>query len=59
MVVMDDCRRSPTKRDIVGWVDRAMADMKEEVGIIHNAWSKTGYKWFAKEGGREEENGIN
>jgi hypothetical protein len=36
-----------------------MADMKEEVGIIHNAWSKTGYKWFAKEGGREEENGIN
>jgi len=24
--------------------------MKEEVGIVRNAWSKMGYEWFAKEG---------
>ena len=41
---------SPQRRDVAGWVDRAMTEMKEEVGIIRNAWSKIGYKWFANEG---------
>jgi hypothetical protein len=43
---------SPTRRDVAGWVDRAMAEMKNEVGISRNAWSKTGYEWFPKEGGQ-------
>ncbi len=29
---------SPTRRDVAGWVDRAMTEMKEEVGIVRNAW---------------------
>jgi len=41
----------PSRRDVAGWVDRAMAEMKDEVGICRNAWLKTGYKWFPKEGG--------
>ncbi len=40
----------PTRRDVATWVDRAMAEMKSEVGIIRNAWLKTGYEWFPKEG---------
>ena len=43
---------SPTRRDVAGWVDRAMAEMKNEVGISRIAWSKTGYEWFPKEGGQ-------
>jgi hypothetical protein len=55
--VVDDFQRKihgttslPTRRDIAGWVDRVMTEMKEEVGIVCNAWLKTGYEWFAKEG---------
>jgi hypothetical protein len=43
----------PTRRDVATWVDRAMAEMKSKVGIIHNAWLKTGYGWFPKEGSEE------
>jgi hypothetical protein len=47
----------PTRRNVATWVDRAMAEMKSQVGIIRNAWLKTGYEWFPKEG-REEGNII-
>ena len=40
---------APMRRDVATWVDRAMAEMKSEVGIIRNAWLKTGYEWFPKE----------
>jgi len=40
----------PMRRDVATWFDRAMAEMKSEVGIIRNAWLKTGYEWFPKEG---------
>ncbi len=39
----------PSRRDVAGWVDRAMAEMKGEERIIENAWRKTGYEWFPKE----------
>ena len=38
--------------DVAGWVDRVMVEMKNKVGISRNVWSKTGYKWFPKEGGQ-------
>ena len=43
---------SPSRRDVAGWVDRAMAEMKNEAGAVvcRNAWTKTGYKWFPKDG---------
>jgi len=47
----------PTRRDVAMCVDWAMAEMKSEVGIIRNAWLKTGYEWFPKEG-KEEGNII-
>jgi len=47
----------PTRRNVATWVNRAMAEMKSEVGIIRNAWLKMGYEWFPKEG-REEGNII-
>ena len=46
----------PMRRDVAGWVDRAMAEMKSKVGICRNAWLKTSYKWFPKGGGQEEAN---
>ena len=62
---MDDCRRSHPRHDeptnearLATWVDRAMAEMKSEVGIICNAWLKTGYEWFPKEGSEQEVNII-
>ncbi len=42
---------SPMRHDVVGWVDQAMREMKQVVGIIRNAWTKAGYEWFAKEEG--------
>ena len=39
----------PSRRDVAGWVDRAMEEMKREERIIKNAWRKTGYEWFPKE----------
>ncbi len=48
----------PTRRDIATWVDRAMAEMKSAVGIVCNAWLKTGYEWFPKEGSEQEGNII-
>ncbi len=47
--IINGTTSSPTRRDVAGWVDRAMGEMKEVVGIIHNAWTKTGYEWFAKD----------
>ncbi len=49
---------SPQRRDVAGWVDRAMTKMKEEVGITRNAWSKTGYACFVKEWRVAEEGDI-
>jgi hypothetical protein len=42
---------SPMRCDVAGWVNQAMREMKEAMGIICNAWTKTGYEWFAKEKG--------
>jgi hypothetical protein len=36
-----------------------MTEMKDVVGIVRNAWSKTGYEWFPKEGGQETNDGVN
>jgi hypothetical protein len=41
----------PSRHDVTGWVDCAMEEMKREERIIKNAWRKTGYEWFPKEGG--------
>ena len=41
--------KPPSRRDVVGWVDRAMTEMKGKEQIIKNAWRKTGYEWFPKE----------
>ena len=32
-----------------------MAEMKGEEQIIKNAWTKTGYQWWDKDGGGDEE----
>jgi len=40
----------PTRRDVMGWIDRAVAEMRSEGTICRNAWQKTGYEWFANEG---------
>jgi hypothetical protein len=42
---------SPTRRDVAVWVDKAMAQMKEEPQIIKNAWLKMGFAWFNEEEG--------
>jgi hypothetical protein len=47
--IIHETTSSPTRLDVAGWVDRAMTEMKEEVGIVRNAWSKMGYELFAKE----------
>ena len=41
------------RHNVATWVNRAMAEMKSKVGIIRNAWLKTGYEWFPKEGSEE------
>jgi hypothetical protein len=41
----------PTRCDVTVWVNKAMAQMKEERRIIKNAWLKTGFKWFDKQEG--------
>ena len=51
--------KTSSRRDVAGWVDQAMVEMKNEVRIWHNAWSKNGYKWFPKEGGQETINDGN
>jgi len=45
----------PSRRDVAGWIDRAIAEMKGEEQIIKNAWTKTGYQWWDKDGGGDEE----
>ena len=47
-----------TRRDVAGWVDRAVAEMRNKGTICRNAWSKTGYEWFPKEGSEQEGNMI-
>jgi hypothetical protein len=42
----------PSRRDVAGWVDRGIEEMKREGRIIKNALRKTGYEWFPKEGGK-------
>jgi hypothetical protein len=56
--VIHGATSTPTRRDVATWVDRAMAEMKSAVGIVRNAWLKTGYEWFPKEGSEQEENII-
>jgi hypothetical protein len=41
--------KPPSQRDVAGWVDRAMTEMKGKEQIIKNAWRKMGYEWFPKE----------
>ena len=48
----------PTRRDVAGWVDRAVAEMRNKGTICRNAWSKTGYEWFPKERSKQEGNII-
>ena len=47
--VIHGTTKPPSRRDVAGWVDRAMAEMKGKEQIIKNAWRKTGYEWFPKE----------
>ncbi len=42
--------RPPSWRDVAEWINHAMAEMMGEERIIKNAWRKTRYKWFLKEG---------
>ena len=51
---------TPTRRDVAGWVDCPMAEMTGEEQIMKNAWMKTGYEWWPKEGGviPENEGGV-
>jgi hypothetical protein len=42
----------PTRRGIAVWVDKAMAQLKEEQRIIKNAWLKMGFEWFDKQEGK-------
>ena len=44
----------PSRRDVAGWVNHTIAEMKGEEQIVKNAWMKTGYEWWPKEGGRPE-----
>ena len=39
--------RSPTRLDVATWIANTMEEMKGEGVIVHNAWKKTDYKWFA------------
>ncbi len=41
----------PRRRDVAVWVDKAMAQIKEEQQIINNAWLKMGFAWFNREEG--------
>jgi hypothetical protein len=41
----------PTRCDVAVWVDKVMAQMKEEQRIMKNAWLKMGFKWFDKQEG--------
>jgi hypothetical protein len=40
----------PSQHDVAGWVDHTMVEMKGEEQILKNAWMKTGYEWWPKEG---------
>ena len=40
----------PSRRDVAGLVNCTMAEMKGGEQIMKNAWMKTGYKWWPKEG---------
>jgi hypothetical protein len=42
---------TPTRRDVAVWVDKVMAQMKEEQRIIKIARLKMGFAWFDKEEG--------
>jgi hypothetical protein len=39
------------RHNVAVWVDKAMAQMKEEQWIIKNSWLKTGFEWFDKQEG--------
>jgi hypothetical protein len=49
--VQEGTTNSPMRRDVAVWVDKAMAQMKEERRIIKNALLKTGFEWFDKQEG--------
>jgi hypothetical protein len=45
------CNKLADKAQCCRWVDKAMAQMKEEQRIIKNAWLKMGFAWFNEEEG--------
>ncbi len=49
--VQEGTTSSPTRHDVAVWVNKAMAQMKEEQRIIKNAWLKMGFEWFDKQEG--------
>ena len=49
--VQEGTTRLPMRCDVAVWVDKAMAQMKEEQRIIKNAWLKMGFEWFDKQEG--------
>jgi len=50
---------TPTRLKVATWVDQAIADMSAKLGIVRNAWLKSGYEWFDKnEGVVVEEEGL-
>jgi hypothetical protein len=46
----------PTRHDIGAWLDRVMAEMKREQGIVRNVWLKTGFQ-LVPEGGASDVGG--
>jgi hypothetical protein len=48
--VIHETTNLPSRRDIAGWVDHTIAEMKGDEQIMKNVWMKTGYKWWPKVG---------
>ncbi len=49
--IKEGTTRLLTRCDFAVWVDKAMAQIKEEQQLIKNAWFKTGFVGFDKEEG--------
>ncbi len=53
-VVDDSLRHHPWhneqayQEDVAKWVNKTMAEMQGDCGLVGNAWLKTGFEWFAK-----------
>ncbi len=48
----------PMRHNVAVWVDKGMAQMKEERRIIKKAWLKMGFEWFDKEEGEGVLGGV-